>query len=103
LLASNPRFSRAINERILYFNLISPAFSSNLVNICKKDITPGLTDMETLEVDPTESPVPRLLLLKLISSGFSFFVAGINDGSLGALIPYIRDEYDIDTNMASIV
>ncbi|KAJ0419869.1 major facilitator superfamily domain-containing protein [Aspergillus carlsbadensis] len=59
--------------------------------------------MEPLEVDPTEPPVPRLLLLKLISSGFSFFVAGVNDGSLGALIPYIRTEYGIDTNMVSIV
>ncbi|KAL2786756.1 major facilitator superfamily domain-containing protein [Aspergillus keveii] len=59
--------------------------------------------METLQVDPAEPPVPRLLLLKLISSGFSFFVAGVNDGSLGALIPYIRTEYGIDTNMVSIV
>ncbi|KAL4912233.1 major facilitator superfamily domain-containing protein [Aspergillus aurantiobrunneus] len=59
--------------------------------------------MEVLQVDPEEPPVPRLLLLKLISSGFSFFVAGINDGSLGAVIPYIRQAYDIDTNMVSIV
>jgi hypothetical protein len=87
----------------LYFNFISSAFSSHLVNICKKDITPELSNMETLQVDPAEPPVPRLLLLKLISSGFSFFVAGINDGSLGALIPYIRTEYGIDTNMVSIV
>ncbi|KAL3467707.1 major facilitator superfamily domain-containing protein [Aspergillus heterothallicus] len=59
--------------------------------------------MDTLQTDPTEPPAPRLLLVKLISSGFSFFVAGINDGSLGALIPYIQNEYAIDTNMVSIV
>ncbi|KAL4931842.1 putative MFS transporter [Aspergillus undulatus] len=59
--------------------------------------------MEALQFEPTGPPAPRLLLLKLISSGFSFFVAGINDGSLGALIPHIRQEYDIDTNMVSIV
>ncbi|RDW79137.1 putative MFS transporter [Aspergillus mulundensis] len=58
--------------------------------------------MEHLQVEQ-EPPAPRLLLLKLISSGFSFFVAGLNDGSLGALIPYIRQEYAIDTNMVSIV
>ncbi|KAL4742442.1 major facilitator superfamily domain-containing protein [Aspergillus similis] len=58
--------------------------------------------MEALQIE-AEPPAPRLLLLKLISSGFSFFVAGLNDGSLGALIPYIRQEYDIDTNMVSIV
>ena len=59
--------------------------------------------METLQTDPAEPAVPRLLLVKLISSGFSFFVAGINDGSLGALIPYIRIEYGININMVSIV
>ncbi|KAL2851561.1 major facilitator superfamily domain-containing protein [Aspergillus pseudoustus] len=59
--------------------------------------------MESLQIDTAEPPVPRLLLVKLISSGFSFFVAGINDGSLGALIPYIRNEYGIDTNVVSIV
>lgn len=58
--------------------------------------------METLQIE-AEPPAPRLLLLKLISSGFSFFVAGLNDGSLGALVPYIRQEYDIGTNMVSIV
>ncbi|KAL4864942.1 hypothetical protein BDV12DRAFT_158379 [Aspergillus spectabilis] len=59
--------------------------------------------MERLQIETPEPPVPRLLLLKLISAGFSFFVAGVNDGSLGALIPYIRQEYNIDTNMVSIV
>ncbi|GAB1201186.1 hypothetical protein APSETT444_010574 [Aspergillus pseudonomiae] len=60
--------------------------------------------MESVQVD---SPEPELqtprLLLKLISAGFAFYVAGVNDGSLGALIPYIREAYDIDTNMVSIV
>ncbi|KAL4883493.1 major facilitator superfamily domain-containing protein [Aspergillus karnatakaensis] len=59
--------------------------------------------MEPLQIDAPEPPAPRLLLLKMISAGFTFFVAGVNDGSLGALIPYIREEYDIDTNMISIL
>ncbi|KAL2808255.1 major facilitator superfamily domain-containing protein [Aspergillus granulosus] len=59
--------------------------------------------MEPFQVEPAGPPIPRLLLLKLISSGFSFFVAGVNDGSLGALIPYIRQEYDINTDMVSIL
>lgn len=58
--------------------------------------------MEALQSDPAE-PTVRLLRVKLISSGFSFFIAGINDGSLGALIPYIRIEYGIDINMVSIM
>ncbi|GFF44480.1 bypass of stop codon protein 6, partial [Aspergillus udagawae] len=46
--------------------------------------------------------VPRPYL-KLISAAFSFFVAGINDGSLGSLIPYIRQGYHIDTNLVAVV
>ncbi|KAM0254371.1 hypothetical protein ACHAQJ_006840 [Trichoderma viride] len=41
--------------------------------------------------------------LKLISAGFSFFVAGANDGSIGALIPYIIREYNISTAIVSSV
>lgn len=41
--------------------------------------------------------------LKLISAGFSFFVAGVNDGSIGALLPYIIREYNINTAIVSSV
>ncbi|KAB5540536.1 major facilitator superfamily domain-containing protein [Coniochaeta sp. 2T2.1] len=40
-------------------------------------------------------------LLKLISAGFSFFVAGVNDGSIGALIPYVIRSYGITTAIIS--
>ncbi|KAK4151845.1 bypass of stop codon protein 6 [Chaetomidium leptoderma] len=40
-------------------------------------------------------------LFKLISTGFSFFVAGVNDGSLGALIPYVIRSYGITTALVS--
>lgn len=46
------------------------------------------------------SPLP---ILKLLSSGLSFLVAGINDGSLGALIPYILSTYHISTSMISLI
>jgi fucose permease len=60
--------------------------------------------MESLQVDsPQPEPQPPRLLLKLISAGFAFFVAGVNDGSLGSLIPYIREAYQIDTNMVAVV
>ncbi|KAK0717604.1 major facilitator superfamily domain-containing protein [Lasiosphaeria miniovina] len=38
---------------------------------------------------------------KLASAGFSFFVAGVNDGSLGALIPYVIRDYGITTAIVS--
>lgn len=58
--------------------------------------------MESLQVDQQE-PAPPRLPLKLISAGFAFFVAGINDGSLGPLIPYIRESYQINTDLVSVV
>jgi hypothetical protein len=51
------------------------------------------------------SPDPNLSLpvLKLLSAGFSFFVAGANDGSIGALIPYMLVSYDIRTSLISVL
>ncbi|KID84527.1 Major facilitator superfamily domain, general substrate transporter [Metarhizium guizhouense ARSEF 977] len=39
----------------------------------------------------------------LISVGFSFFVAGVNDGSTGALLPYVIREHGISTAIVSSV
>jgi hypothetical protein len=53
------------------------------------------------ESTPVEAtPLP---LLKLFSAGFSFFVAGTNDGSIGALIPYILSSYYIGTSFIAIL
>lgn len=41
--------------------------------------------------------------LKLLSSGFSFFVAGVNDGSVGALLPYVIREYNVTKAIVSSV
>lgn len=43
------------------------------------------------------------LLFQLVSCGVSFFVAGVNDGSLGALLPYIIRSYGLTTAIASSV
>ncbi|GAT25013.1 MFS transporter [Aspergillus luchuensis] len=48
----------------------------------------------------TEAKVPYL---KLIASGFSFFVAGVNDGSLGSLLPYVLETYHVSTGLVIIV
>lgn len=42
-------------------------------------------------------------LIRLLVAGFAFFCSGINDGSLGPLIPYILRQYQINTNFVSIV
>lgn len=61
------------------------------------------------EVTAAEAPTPadrrdcRATYLKIISAGFSFFVAGVSDGSIGPLVPYIIRDYDVDTAIVSSV
>lgn len=43
------------------------------------------------------------IITKLISASFAFFVAGTNDGSLGALIPYMLSQYNIHTGSIAIL
>lgn len=53
---------------------------------------------------PPENPkLDRATFLKIISAGFSFFVAGVNDGSIGALVPYVIRDYGVSTAIVSSV
>lgn len=63
-------------------------------NLRQQHITP----LETL---PTRV-IPRQNL-KLLSAGFSFFVAGTNDGSMGPLLPYMLQYYAIDTSLIALM
>lgn len=71
------------------------------------DLTQGSgRDVGLTETEPAQGPDQRLsksVYLKLISAGFSFFVAGVNDGSIGALIPYVIRQFDINTAIVSSV
>ncbi|KAJ5924216.1 Major facilitator superfamily domain general substrate transporter [Penicillium verhagenii] len=55
------------------------------------------------ESEPNQQPQTKWLYPKIFSAGVSFFVAGVNDGSLGSLIPYIIRSYDIGTNMVAVL
>lgn len=49
---------------------------------------------------PEEPPQPWL---KIFSVGFSFFCAGINDSTLGPLIPYLLVSFSIGTGMVAVL
>ena len=49
------------------------------------------------------TPLSRKVVFKLLSSGFSFFVAGTIDGSLGPLIPYMLRSYKVGTSFISVM
>jgi len=54
-------------------------------------------------VDDEPTTIDRPLALKLISAGLSFVLAGVNDGSLGTLIPYFRQTYNIGFSSTTIM
>jgi hypothetical protein len=54
-----------------------------------------------LETVPT-SIIPRRNV-KLLSAGYSFFVAGTNDGSMGALLPWMILDYEINTSLIALM
>ena len=58
---------------------------------------------DTLTFREPETPQTKWLYFKVLSAGFSFFVAGVNDGSLGSVIPYVMVSYKINTDMVSIL
>lgn len=62
--------------------------------------TASLPPSPTADSQPSPPPTP---LLKLLSIGLSFFVAGLNDGALGALIPHLLRSYGITTALVSVL
>lgn len=64
----------------------------------EKTVDGGLAPMAVSEPAPSKPPY-----FKISSAAFSFFVAGVNDGSLGSLIPYLMESYGINTNMVAIL
>lgn len=85
----------------------SPTNHGDLSTSGTYDRSIELTDVlreETEDHSPgVTSQLDKATPLKLISAGFSFFVAGINDGSLGALIPWIIRDYGLNTAILSSV
>ncbi|TEA10612.1 Bypass of stop codon protein 6 [Colletotrichum sidae] len=53
--------------------------------------------------EPVNEKIGRAALLKLIAAGFAFFVSGVNDGSVGPLLPYMIRDYNISTAVVSII
>ncbi|KAF4457266.1 Bypass of stop codon 6, partial [Fusarium albosuccineum] len=56
-----------------------------------------LDDVETTHNDRESGALDKGTYLRILSACFSFFVAGVNDGSLGALIPYMIRDYYVNT------
>ncbi|TLS28413.1 hypothetical protein PpBr36_01577 [Pyricularia pennisetigena] len=52
---------------------------------------------------PQDAASAKVPYAKLIGCGFSFFFSGVNDGTLGPLIPYIQTTFSIGTGEIAII
>lgn len=60
----------------------------------------------SIDQDPlndTAAKPTRTEILRILSASFAFFVAGVNDGSFGALVPLVIRDYGITTAIVSSV
>ncbi|OGM49602.1 hypothetical protein ABOM_001619 [Aspergillus bombycis] len=64
---------------------------------------PQETPNEHISTQSSKPEEVKWRYAKVLSAGLSFFVAGINDGSLGSIIPYIIRTYGIGTNMIAVL
>jgi len=70
------------------------------LNSVQEDSPEGVHNAVSV-VHPTA--LSHKVILKLLSAGFSFFVAGTIDGSLGPVIPHILRSYNIGTSLISVL
>ena len=71
-------------------------------DISKRPNTQAST--QSLEQTHNESPqLAKTVKLKLLSCCLCFLVAGLHDGSIGALIPYLIKDYGISTGFVGVV
>lgn len=59
--------------------------------------------VQRAEVNDESNTLTRRNLFQIIAAGFSFFFAGTNDGSLGALTPYILRTYNVGTQYVALM
>ena len=86
------------NPQVTSTNHVHQSLDESLIELAQ--VLPEIRRDSRVEQDST---LDRQTLLRLISAGFSFFVAGINDGSLGVLIPWVIRDYGINTAILSSV
>jgi hypothetical protein len=55
------------------------------------------------EAEDESNLLTRKNVFKIVAAGFSFFFAGTNDGSLGALTPYILRTYHVGTQYVALM
>jgi hypothetical protein len=78
--------------------------TATIEEIDLESIQPGRnTDLSGTQLVINEAFLTRKTLLKVIAASISFFFAGNNDGSLGALTPYILRTYNVGTEYVALM
>jgi fucose permease len=85
-----------------------PATALQQIQLQNIDVDAGLSQQEGALTGPVCDQIEnaastRKSLLKVLAASMSFFFAGNNDGSLGALTPYILRTYSIGTGYIAFI
>ncbi|KAH9878163.1 hypothetical protein J1614_003380 [Plenodomus biglobosus] len=83
-------------------NMMKPSVPLEAIELQIIDHDTHLTRLER-NVAIEETGLTKQNLLKVMAASVSFFFAGNNDGSLGALTPYILRTYDIGTEYVALI
>lgn len=106
-IASNSIFSNPLKSRNKTTTTSKSSKDPPSEEISSKRGSDQDVELQDQQTDAPRSESPKVALprrnLKLFSSGFSFFVAGTNDGSMGALLPYMLQYYDISTSLIALM
>jgi hypothetical protein len=88
---------------------MTPSESPATRNVHSEEIELQSTqDLRNADADVGEAinggtKLTRMNLLRVIAASISFFFAGNNDGSLGALTPYILRTYSVGTEYVALM
>jgi fucose permease len=97
---------RKNKEDLTVFSIMSAASTGRgheLSPMPKEGQVPDIGGMPTIDNEQDNSPhdipqeVPLGTTMKFLAASFSFFVAGVNDGSIGPIIPSVIREHNIST------
>lgn len=105
----------AFHPICIYYGLLILTMNKTRSNyMMESSIPPEVIELQNINHDnhlirlernivTEETGLTKQNLLKIIAAGVSFFFAGNNDGSLGALTPYILRTYHIGTEYVALI
>ncbi|KAK2865340.1 hypothetical protein FQN49_003677 [Arthroderma sp. PD_2] len=73
------------------------------IELSRQPSTPGIHSETQRDIQEETQTGRRMPVAKLLAAAFCFLVAGVNDGSLGALVPYLLRSYGLSPSSVGLI